>query len=221
MHEIGFPIAEIDADGSCVVTKASQTGGVVNARTVKEQLLYEVHDPAAYLTPDVVADVSYAKVEEIGQDRVRLSGVIGHPRPATLKANVFFDGGWFGEGEMSYAGPNAEARARLALDVMQKRMGSDMTLRGDLIGVCSIFGDDAGNMLRQTTPGQATDVRMRVAGQHQDLAVVDKLLRELTALWTCGPAGGGGARVAKRQRLSTTSCLIDREQVPAHYEFVT
>lgn len=221
MHEIGFPIAEIDADGNCVVTKASQTGGVVNARTVKEQLLYEVHDPAAYLTPDVVADVSQAKVEEIGPDRVRLSGVIGHPRPATLKANVFFDGGWFGEGEMSYAGPNAEARARLAMDVMQKRMGSDMTLRGDLIGVCSIFGDDAGNMLRQTPSGQATDVRMRVAGQHQDLAVVEKLLRELTALWTCGPAGGGGARVAKRQRLSTTSCLIAREEVPAQFEFVS
>ena len=221
MHEIGFPIAEIDADGNCVVTKASQTGGVVNARTVKEQLLYEVHDPAAYLTPDVVADVSHAKVEEIGPDRVRLSGVIGHPRPATLKANVFFDGGWFGEGEISYAGPNAEARARLAMDVMQKRMGNDMKLRGDLIGVCSIFGDEAGNMLRQTPAGQAADVRMRVAGQHQDLAVVEKLLRELTALWTCGPAGGGGARVAKRQRLSTTSCLIAREEVPAQFEFVS
>ncbi len=221
LHEIGFPIAEIDADGNCVVTKASHTGGVVNARTVKEQLLYEVHDPAAYLTPDVVADVSQAKVEEIGPDRVRLSGVIGHPRPATLKANVFFDGGWFGEGEMSYAGPNAEARARLALDIMQKRMGSDMKLRFDLIGICSIFGDDAGNMLRQTPVGQATDVRMRVAGQHQDLAIVEKLLRELTALWTCGPAGGGGARVAKRQRLSTTSCLIAREEVPAQFEFVS
>lgn len=221
MHDIGFPIAEIDADGNCVVTKASQTGGLVNARTVKEQLLYEVHDPAAYLTPDVVADITQARVEEIGPDRVRLSGVIGHPRPATLKANVFFDGGWFGEGEMSYAGPNAEARARLAMDVMQKRMGNDMKLRGDLIGVCSIFGDDAGNMLRQTAVGTATDVRMRVAGQHQDLALVEKLLRELTALWTCGPAGGGGARVAKRQRLSTTSCLIAREEVPATFEFVS
>ena len=221
MHDIGFPIAEIDANGNCVVTKATQTGGLVNARTVKEQLLYEVHDPAAYLTPDVVADITQARVEEIGPDRVRLSGVIGHPRPATLKANVFFDGGWFGEGEMSYAGPNAEARARLALDVMQKRMGNDMKLRGDLIGVCSIFGDDAGNMLRQTAVGTATDVRMRVAGQHQDLALVEKLLRELTALWTCGPAGGGGARVAKRQRLSTTSCLIAREEVPATFEFVS
>lgn len=221
MHEIGFPIAEIDADGNCVVTKASHTGGVVNARTVKEQLLYEVHDPAAYLTPDVVADITQAKVEEVGPDRVRLSGVIGHPRPATLKANVFFDGGWFGEGEMSYAGPNAEARARLAADVMQKRMGSDMKLRTDLIGVCSIFGDDAGNMLGHIPRGQATDVRMRVAGQHADLAVVEKLLRELTALWTCGPAGGGGARVAKRQRLSTTSCLIAREEVPAQFQFVS
>ena len=91
--------------------------------------------------------------------------------------------------------------------------------------VCSslglIFGDDAGNMLGHIPRGQATDVRMRVAGQHADLAVVEKLLRELTALWTCGPAGGGGARVAKRQRLSTTSCLIAREEVPAQFQFVS
>ena len=219
LEDVGFPIAEIFADGSCIVSKAARTGGLVDERTVKEQLLYELHDPAAYLTPDVVADITDAVVAQVGPDQVRLSGVRGHPRTATLKANVFFDGGWFGEGEISYAGPNAEARARLAMGVMQKRMSPHLPLRFDLIGVSSILGDD-GNRLTGAAPiGQSTDIRLRVAGQHLDIKVIDQLLREVTALWTGGPAGGGGVRVAKRQRLSTQSCLIARERVPASFSF--
>ena len=88
------------------------------ARTVKEQLLYEMHDPAAYLTPDVVADISRRRWSRSAADRVAVRGVRGHPRPATLKVIACFAGGWLGEGEISYAGPNAEARARLAADVV-------------------------------------------------------------------------------------------------------
>ncbi len=224
IHNIGFPIAEIDFDGSCIITKANNTGGVVNALTVKEQLLYELHDPAAYITPDVVADITDATVNEIAPNRVRLSGVIGHPRTNTLKTNVFFDGGWFGEGEISYAGPNAEARARLAMEMLQKRLGTKMKLRFDLIGISSIFGDDDNALLRSTINNSARsevqDVRLRVAGQHVDLKMIELLLREVTALWTGGPAGGGGVRVAKRQRLSTQSCLINRQQVPATFYFL-
>ena len=220
LDDVGFPIAEIAADGSCILTKAQHTGGLVDERTVKEQLLYEVHDPAAYITPDVVADISHATVKQVGPGRVRLSGVRGHPRTPTLKANVFFDGGWFGEGEISYAGPNAEARARLAMNIMQKRMGALLALRFDLIGVSSILGDDGNRLLNAASIGRSEDIRMRVAGQHLDLTVIDRLLRELTALWTGGPAGGGGVRVAKRQRLSTQSCLIARERVPATFDFV-
>jgi hypothetical protein len=164
--------------------------------------------------------VSEAEVTQVGKDRVRLSGVRGHPRPATLKANVFFDGGWFGEGEISYAGPNAEARARLAADVMRTRMGPLMKMRFDLIGIVSILGDDSGRMLGAAPAGNATDVRLRVAGAHHDEAIVDRLMREVTALWTAGPAGGGGVRVAKRKRLSTTSCFIPRELVPARLSYV-
>lgn len=219
LDNVGFPITEIAADGSFIVSKAAGTGGLVDERTVKEQLLYELHDPAAYITPDVVADITDATVTQLGPDRVLLSGVRGHPRTGTLKANVFFDGGWFGEGEISYAGPNAEARARLAMEVMQKRMGPQLPLRFDLIGVSSILGDDANRMLTATPTSHSVDIRLRVAGQHLDITVIDCLLRELTALWTGGPAGGGGVRVAKRQRLSTQSCLIARERVPASFSF--
>jgi hypothetical protein len=220
MEDLGFPIAEIAADGSCVVGKAGGTGGLVDCRTVKEQLLYEVHDPAAYITPDVVADITQATVAQVGPDRVRLSGVKGHPRTPTLKALAFFDGGWLGEAEISYAGPNAEARARLAMDVMRKRLGGTLDLRFDLIGVSSLFGDDAGEMLRGLPAGAALDVRLRVAGRHERAAPVERLLQEVTALWTCGPGGGGGVRTARRQRLSSRACLVPREQVPARFELI-
>ncbi len=217
LHDVGFPIAEIAADGSCVITKASGTGGLVECRTVKEQLLYEVHDPAAYLTPDVVADITEATVTQIGPDRVRLDGVRGHPRPATLKVLAYFDGGWLGEAEISYAGPNAQARARLAMQVLQRRLGGQMPLRFDLIGVLSILGDDGNRMLQALPASASSDVRLRVASRHEDVGQIDLLLREVTALWTCGPAGGGGVRTAKRQRLSNRTCFIAREQVPARY----
>lgn len=222
LHDVGFPIAHIAADGSCTISKAAGTGGLVDTRTVKEQLLYEIHDPAAYLTPDVVADISQATVTQLGPDRVRLSGVRGHPRTATLKTNVFFDGGWLGEAEISYAGMGAEARARLAMDILQKRCGAGLALRFDLIGISSVFGDDANRWLQalpNPTPA-AQDLRLRVAARHDDRAVVDHLLREVTALWTCGPAGGGGVRTSKRQRLSMQSCLVPRENVPARFEFL-
>lgn len=219
MDDVGFPIAEVFPDGSCIITKANHSGGLVSAQTVKEQLLYELHDPAAYITPDVVADITSATVEELGLNQVRLSGIKGHPQTNTLKANVFFDGGWFGEGEISYAGQNAESRARLAMEILQKRMGAAMPLRFDLIGVSSILGDDQNHMLNRLLPTQSQDIRLRVAGQHQDMSEVDRLLRELTALWTGGPAGGGGVRVAKRRRLSTKSCLVSRAQAPANFYF--
>ncbi|MFL6663046.1 MAG: acyclic terpene utilization AtuA family protein, partial [Rhizobacter sp.] len=105
LARLGYPIAEIDPNGDCVITKPAGTGGRIDTHTVKEQLLYEVHDPAAYLTPDVVADITHAHVDDAGPDRVRLGGVRGHPRTATLKVNACFESGWLAEGEISYAGP--------------------------------------------------------------------------------------------------------------------
>jgi hypothetical protein len=220
LHAVGFPLAEIAPDGSFVVTKAERTGGLVDARTVKEQLLYEVHDPAAYLTPDVVADISNAEVHELGRDRVAVTGVRGHPRPATLKVNAWFDGGWLGEAEISYAGPNAEARARLAADIVRRRLGDALQPRFDLIGVLSVFADDAGSALAAVPPGDARDVRLRVAAAHADHTQIERLLAEVTALYTCGPAGGGGVRTSVRSRLSTVSCLVPRERVPARFEIL-
>jgi hypothetical protein len=219
LHEVGFPIGEIGEDGSCEIFKADGTGGYVTAQTVKEQLLYEVHDPAAYLTPDVTADISEAEVQEIAPDRVRVSGVRGHARPQTLKVNVCHEDGWLAEGEISYAGSGAEARARLAAEVLRRRLPG-LDLRVDLIGTMSVFADDAGRMLSKTPVGDARDVRLRVAASHQDKRSAERLTREVTALYTCGPAGGGGVRTSLRSRLDTLSCFVPREAVRARYELL-
>jgi hypothetical protein len=220
LANVGYPIAEIDADGHCTITKPAGTGGRIDEHTVKEQLLYEVHDPAAYLTPDVVADISEATVTEVGIDRVRLAGVRGHRRPDQLKVNAFCEQGWLAEAEISYAGPRAEARARLAADVLRERLKSLGRLRVDLIGIASVLGDDGGEWLAAQPHGNARDVRLRVAANHIDRAEAERLPREMTALYTCGPAGGGGIRTALRQRLSTHSCFVPRDAVPAAFAFV-
>lgn len=217
LARLGYPIAEIDADGHCTLTKPPGTGGRVDERTVKEQLLYELHDPAAYLTPDVVADITQASVAQAGSDRVHLQGVRGHARPPSLKVNVCFESGWFAEGEISYAGARAEERARLAGDVLRERLASVAPLRVDLIGVASVWGDDAGRWLAAQASQGAQDVRLRVALQHRDHASAQRLVREVTALYCCGPAGGGGVRTAMRPRLGTVSCLVPREAVNPGY----
>ncbi|HEX2011337.1 MAG TPA: acyclic terpene utilization AtuA family protein [Roseateles sp.] len=219
---LGYPIAEIDQDGGCVITKPAGSGGRIDRHTVTEQLLYELHDPAAYLTPDVVADIGAARLHEEGPDRVRLSGVRGHPRPERLKVNICTASGWMAEGEISYAGPRAEARARLAGQILRERLAPH-ALRVDLIGVASVLGDDAGRLLQAlpvSAAGGARDVRLRVALQHEEKRVAERLTRELTALYTCGPAGGGGVRTALRQRLAMQDCLLPREAAPAWFEFL-
>ena len=217
---VGYPIAEIEPDGGCVITKPPGTGGRVDERTVKEQLLYEVHDPAAYLTPDVVADLTQARVVAEGPDRVRLTGVRGHARPAQLKVNACFENGWLAEGEISYAGPRAQARARLAADILRQRLAGLGLLRFDLIGVASVFADDEGRWWSSQPEGDVRDVRLRVALNHAERGAAEALTREVTALYTCGPAGGGGVRTSLRPRLGIASCLVPREAVPASFQMV-
>ncbi len=220
MHDIGYPIAEVDADGHCVIGKADSQGGLVSLATVKEQLLYEIHDPTSYLTPDVVADIGEAELREVGPNRVALRGVRGHARPAALKVNVCLEGGWLAEAEISYAGARAEARARLAAETLRRRLDG-LHLRVDLLGALSLFADDGGRMLDATLAGDARDVRLRVAATHPDRAQAERVTREMVAMYTCGPAGGGGVRTALTRRLNTVSCLVPREAVPTRFEMTS
>ena len=223
LAEVGFPIAEVEEDGSLVITKPVGSGGVVNTRTVKEQILYELDDPENYLTPDVTLDITDVEVEQIGPDRVRVSGARGKPAPDTWKVTISVDGGWLGEGEISYAGPNALARAKLAAQTMRERidvLGLDCDLRTDLIGTVSIHDGDTGE-LTQSYEGEPQEVRMRAAANAHDEATAALVAREVESLYCDGPAGGGGVRRSTTWRVKTGSALVPRKDVHPRVTMVT
>jgi hypothetical protein len=211
LAECGYPIAEVQSDGSAIITKLGDTGGCVSTQTVKEQLLYEVHDPARYLTPDVTADFSRVTVETAGDDRIKVSNAGGTARPATLKVTVGFDGGFQGEAGVSYAGPAAQERGRLAAEIVTQRMarvhGIEADLRIDLIGVSSLFAT-AG-----VCAADAQDVRLHVTLRSPIKEYAELMLWEVESLLCCGPAGGGGYRGAIMPCVMTKSVLIARERV--------
>ncbi|MDF3856237.1 acyclic terpene utilization AtuA family protein [Paracoccus pantotrophus] len=217
LDRVGYPIAEVREDGRFVITKPGGTGGRVDRATVTEQLLYEIHDPAAYLTPDVVMDVGAVTIHQDGPDRVSVAGVRGKPRPETLKATVCIDGGMLAEGEISYAGPNAAARGRLAIEVLRKRLARShpgLHVRADLIGVASLFNDSDGQVL-DGLDLSASDVRVRIAAQSFDRRALETMLDEVRALYCAGPAGGAGIRAQITPRFRSASCLLERDRIAA------
>ncbi|WP_444771419.1 acyclic terpene utilization AtuA family protein [Rhodopseudomonas sp. NSM] len=211
LGNLGFPIGEVDETGALVISKLPGTGGCVTAATCKEQLLYEIHDPRAYYQPDVVADFSEVRIEEIGEDRVRLTGAKGTPRPETLKVSVAYRDGYIGEGQISYGGSGAVARARLAGDIVRQRLARAGVavdeLKVDLIGVDSLHGQRlAGGM------GDPYEIRLRIAARFATRTLAEALAREVESLYTNGPAGGGGVVQLVREVIAVQSVLIPREQ---------
>jgi len=211
LANLGFPFADVVADGTAVFGKLDGTGGLLNAATCKEQLLYEILDPQAYLQADVTADFSGVHIEECGPDRVRVAGASGRARPGTIKVSIGYEDGYFGEGQMSYAGPGALARGRLALEVVRQRLlriGAQVRdLRFELIGVDAV---DRRGRVPEPEPGE---VRIRVVGRASSAREAERIGAEVEALYTNGPFGGGGATRSVRQVLAVASTLIDRELV--------
>ena len=205
---LGFPFADVDADGNATLGKVAGTGGRITVATATEQLLYEVTDPHAYLTPDVAADFSGIALVDAGADRVSVRGATGNGRPDQLKVSVGYLAGYVGEGEIAYAGTNAMARARLAADIIAERLDDQFPdLRIDLIGSTSLHG----RALDATE--RPYEVRLRVAARADSAAVAAIIGDEVEALYTNGPAGGGGARKLVNEQVGIVSTLIDRSRV--------
>jgi hypothetical protein len=212
LARLGFPIAEVDEDGTAVITKVEGSGGAVTAATCKEQLLYEIHDPGAYLTPDVIADFTDVRVDEIAPDRVRVDSARGRPRPERLKVSIGYHDGFIGEAQISYAGPGAVARAELAKAIVAERIRlTDLPVREiryDLIGVDALHGS------RQSHERcEPYEVRLRVAARTDTKVAADKIGHEVEALYTNGPAAGGGVMRATRDVLALVSTLMPRGRV--------
>jgi hypothetical protein len=218
LARLGFPIGEVAEDGSVVITKVEGSGGQVTAATCKEQLLYEIHDPRAYLTPDVVADFSGVQITGIGPDRVLVSGASGHPRPETLKVSIGYIDSYIGEGQMSYAGPGALARARLALSIVEERLKitgvQTSELRCDIVGVNAMHRERLA-----ASHSEPYEVRIRVAGRTASLSEAVRIANEVESLYTCGPAGGGGAFKSARDIVAVSSTLLPRSAVHPSIHF--
>jgi hypothetical protein len=219
LARLGFPIGEVGEDGSLVITKVEGSGGAVTAQTCKEQLLYEVHDPRKYIQPDVVADFSRVKVEEIAPDRVRVSGGRGTKRTGTLKVSVGYVDSFIGEGQISYAGPGALARGRLALEIVRERLKltgvAASELRFELIGVESLHG-----AVVSAQANEPYEVRVRVAGRTESLREAVRIGNEVETLYTNGPAAGGGAFKSARDVVAVASVLLPRELAKPSIQFV-
>jgi len=221
LSHLGFPLAEVPESGPVVITKVDGSGGRVTTATCKEQLLYEIHDPAAYITPDVVADFSRVRFSEMAPDRVAADGATGRQRPDLLKVSLGYRDGYVGEGQISYAGTGAVARARLAGRIVVDRLRdagiSQSDLRCELIGVDAIHGGRLSNV-----PTDSYETRLRVAARVASLEAARHIGNEVEGLYTNGPAGGAGAVKTAREALSIASTYVPRDLVTCsvHIEVV-
>ena len=208
---VGYPFAEVGDDGSFVLTKLDGTGGLVSIQTVKEQLLYEVHDPRAYKTPDVTANFATVQLASLGKDRIEVRNATGKPRPDQLKVTVGFDAGFFVEAEISYAGPGAMNRGELARSILIERFKNlfqyPEPVRVDLIGVDSV------HLTAVKREARTEDVRVRIAMRTRVRERAERVAEEIECMGITGPAGGGGFRATIIPSVATHSTYVDRNKV--------
>ncbi len=212
LARLGFPIAEVSDDGSAVITKVSGSGGRVTVAGCKEQLLYEIHDPSQYITPDVVADFTAVSLKQRGSDAVAVRGGRGLRRTDLLKACIGCLDGHIGEGQISYGGAGAVVRAQLAREIVLERLrttGAQFSeIRADLIGIDSLHGPGFARNTREPY-----EVRLRVAAKTKTHAEAVRIGNEVETLYTNGPAGGGGVTKSAREVVAMLSALVPRSIV--------
>ncbi len=215
MDRLGYPIAEVAEDGTAILTKPEGTGGRVSVDTVKEQLLYEIHDPRAYLTPDVTLDLTTVHLEDVGPNRVRVSHATGRPSPRTLKALLGYRNGFMGEGTMGYAWPDALSKARMAGDIIQKQIRR-FGIQAEDIHV-SYLGYDSlhGPLAREIDEELINEVYLRVAIHTSTREEAAKLGRLFPPLALDGPPfiGGLGGMTPVRELMGLWPTLIERSHI--------
>ncbi|MFP5109453.1 acyclic terpene utilization AtuA family protein [Neobacillus sp. C211] len=216
LDNIGYPVAEVDEDGSFILTKTEGTGGKVCVDTVKEQFLYEIHDPHHYITPDVIVDFTTAVMEDVGPDQVRVSNVKGKPAPPTLKVLMGYENGWAGDGMMGYSWPHALEKAKKAEEILRKQMKrlgiKTEEIHSSYMGYNSLHGP----LAHEVDSDLLNEIYLYFAIRTKEKTDVLKFGKLLSPLAVNGPPFGGGGlgKGGKpRQLLGMYSCLIDRDVI--------
>jgi hypothetical protein len=222
LWNVGFPIAEIFENGDIIITKLEDSGGIVSTATVKEQILYEIHDPACYLTPDVIADFSQVAVKELEPNRVLVTGATGRPKSGFYKTSVGYKDCFIVEAEISYGGSGAYERASLAGEIISKRLNffnlSVEELQMDYIGVNSLYKNSI-SKAQNGINSDFKDVRLRVTARTQQKEDAIRIGYEVESLMTNGPAGGGGVRVRVKDNVSIVSLLVPAPEIQLKVEY--
>lgn len=215
---IGYPIADIARDGSATIRLIQDQPGRLNVMACTLQLLYEVHDPRAYITPDTVLDLTGVRFTQEGANRVRMTGARGEPRPDRLKVIGFLAGrGLIADIEIAYAGTGALARARLAADILRLRLPRELGQNDfviDLVGVDSVLG--GGSLPLRSEP---PELRVHVSVRCADAEIAQAIEDEVYALTISGPAGGGSVRSERRGRVDSITGFLPRARVATHIEW--
>jgi hypothetical protein len=222
--DLSFPIVEVSDDGSCIVTKPAETGGCVDERTVKEQLVYEIGNPDEYLSPDVTVSFRLLTVEDLGNDRVRVSGARGRPAPQTLKVSATFRDGFRAAGTLTIFGRDAVTKARRAGEIVLQRVrNAGFELRDSFIE-CLGTGASVPAVPSNIDESQFLETVLRIAVEADDVAAVECFARELMPLVTAGPQGTTGyaeGRPHPKPVFRYWPCLIDRDAVQPRVELVS
>ena len=217
--KLGFPLAEVQSDGSAEIRLLDGAPGILTPETCTLQLFYEVHDPARYITPDVVLDFTGVRFEQIGHNRVRMSGAIGRGAPPTLKVAGFMElPGWIADCEIGFAGTGALDRARRAAETLRLRLAdwADEDIAIDLVGIDSILR--AGSAPTLAPPAE---VRVHVSARCADLEAAQIVEDEIYAMTLSGPAGGCSVRSERRSRIEVVDGFIAVERVKPQIEWST
>ncbi len=212
MANVGYPIAQIEADGAFLLTKPAGSGGAVNRETVSEQLLYEVGDPAAYLTPDVVADFTTVQLTQRGRDLVHVGNAHGRSATDSYKVSIAYRDGFGASGTLVIAGPSAIEKARCCGEIVLERLRrAGAVPRHSHV---EVLGD--GECLPRAAPADPPEVVLRIAVRDDRRAVVERFAKELAPLVTSGPPGVTGyttGRPVVREVFAYWPALVPKEAI--------
>ncbi|MFN6130098.1 MAG: acyclic terpene utilization AtuA family protein [Planctomycetota bacterium] len=219
-QHIGFPIAEIFDNGECIITKGRGSGGVVNEQTVKEQLVYEIGDPARYLSPDVCVSFLRLELETVGADRVRVAGAIGSPRPSTLKVSATYRDGFRAAGLLTVFGWNAVAKARKGGQVVLGRLAEMGWQYRDAIVEVLGYGDSVPR-IDASSSLPIIEAVLRIAVEAETSEPIEAFAREMIPLVTAGPQGTTGyaeGRPSVQEIYRYWPCLIETQAIEQQVE---